>query len=218
MKMIGFKSILLNATLAVTAALPLAAAGLFTSAGSAQAVALVGDLSFGGGSNNATLKTNSLTFNAPNTFAIDTSTSSGSFTAFTQGTIGNILSFAPTSASNPFLDLGTSPTTIADNLNTFAVTSATYILTQSNPKFVAISVITDGFFKSALGDISQGQGIFTLQARGTVADVTANLKTGVTATYSSLYFTSVPEPAALLGLGAVGAVMAMSRRRKSVVQ
>ncbi|MEH2294540.1 PEP-CTERM sorting domain-containing protein [Nostoc sp.] len=216
--MVSFKSTLLNATLAITAALPLAAAGLFTSTGSAQAAALVGDLSFGGGSNNATLKTNSLTFNTPNTFAIDTSSSTGSFTAFTQGTIGNILSFAPTSATNPFLDLGTNAATIADNLNTFAVTSATYTLTQVTPNLVSINVITDGFFKSMLGDISQGQGIFTLQAKGTLADVTADLNTGVTATYSGLYFTSVPEPAALLGLGAVGAVMVMSRRRKSFAQ
>ncbi len=35
--MIGFKSTFLNATLALTVALPLATAGLFTSAGSAQA-------------------------------------------------------------------------------------------------------------------------------------------------------------------------------------
>ncbi|MHC5830969.1 MAG: hypothetical protein ACYT04_87180, partial [Nostoc sp.] len=46
--MIGFKSTLLNATLAITAALPLATAGMFTSAGSAQAVTLTGSIGLSG--------------------------------------------------------------------------------------------------------------------------------------------------------------------------
>ncbi|MEH2005054.1 PEP-CTERM sorting domain-containing protein [Nostoc sp.] len=219
--MIGFKSTLLNATLAITAALPLAAAGLFTSVGSAQAAALVGDLSFTG-NGTASLLENSLTFNLPNTFTIssDPLVTNGSFAAFTQGRIGNILSFSPTSATNPFLDLGTSAATIADNLNTFAVTSATYSLTQATPNLVSINVITDGFFKSTLGDVSQGQGIFTLQAKGTIDSIKTDWAKGTAAnaTYSSLYFTTVPEPATVLGLGLFAAGLVISRRRKSFAQ
>ncbi|MEH2063558.1 MAG: PEP-CTERM sorting domain-containing protein [Nostoc sp.] len=219
--MIDFKSRLLNATLAVTVALPLATAGLFTSAGSAQAVALTGDFSLTG-DGTASLLADSLTFNTPNTFTIssDPDLTTGGFSAFTKGSIGNIISFNSTLATNPFLDLGTNPATIGDGLNTFAVTSATYTLTQANSNLVSINVITDGFFKSASGDISQGQGIFTLQAKGTIDSIAADWKknTAVKATYSSLYFATVPEPTTLLGLGAVGAVMAISRRRKSFVQ
>lgn len=218
--MISLKSKLLNATLAVTAAIPLAAAGLFTSPGSAQAAALVGKFSLVG-NGSASLLENSLTFNAPNTFNIISPTN-GNFTDFNTGAIGNILSFAPTSTTNPFLDMGinSDANSIIDGLNVFTATSAKYTLNQTDPNFVTISVITDGFFNSALGDISQGRGIFTLQADGTIETIEANWKKGIAVetSYSSLYFATVPEPAALLGLGAVGAVMAISRRRKSILQ
>ncbi|MDZ8226471.1 PEP-CTERM sorting domain-containing protein [Nostoc sp. ChiVER01] len=218
--MINFKSRLLNATLAVTAAIPLATAGLFTSAGSAQAAALVGEFSLTG-DGSASLLENSFTFSNPKTFTIssDPDLTTGTFTGFTKGSIGNILSFAPTIATNPFLDLGTDAATIGDGFNTFAVSSASYTLTQAAANLVSINVITDGFFKSALGEISQGQGIFTLQTTGTIATIKDNWKKGtaVKATYSSLYFATVPEPTTLIGLGLVGAGMVMSRRRKSFV-
>jgi hypothetical protein len=221
--MIGFKSTLLNATLAITAALPLAAAGLFTSAGSAQAAALTGDLSLVG-NGTATLFANSLTFNSPNTFAVssDPNVTNGLFSAFTEGTINNILAFTPTSSAiNPFIDLGTDAASISDNENIFTLTSATYQLTQSTiPNLVSINILTDGFFTSALGDISNGEGILTLQALGTVASLQNSLNggQGISATYSGFYFATVPEPATVLGLGLVAAGMVMSRRRKSVVQ
>ncbi|MEH2408281.1 hypothetical protein [Nostoc sp.] len=164
MTMIGFKSTLLNATLAASFAIPLATAGLFTSAGSAQAAALTtGGFSLLPQNTvtlSATLQGNSLSFDLPNTFLIPASTTTGDFTNFSKGSIGLSISFNSTnellSASNPFL-------TLMDQVNstnaTFTVTSATYnasqALSNSNlSNLIDISVVTNGFFKTALGEIS----------------------------------------------------------------
>ncbi|MCL6755365.1 PEP-CTERM sorting domain-containing protein [Nostoc sp. CCCryo 231-06] len=226
--MISLKSKLLNATLAVTAAIPLATTVFFTSAGSAQAAALTtGGFSLLPQNTvtlSATLQGNSLSFDLPNTFLIPTSTTSGDFTNFSKGSIGPNISFNSTnellSASNPFL-------TLIDQVNntnaTFTVTSATYKASQAlSSNLIDIFVVTNGFFTTALGEISQGEGIITLQTNGTVANLQDNLKLGkaVTTTYSSSYFATVPEPTTMLGLGLVGAgmVMSISRRRKSILQ
>ncbi|MDZ8051508.1 MAG: PEP-CTERM sorting domain-containing protein [Aulosira sp. ZfuVER01] len=210
--MFDIKSKVLNATLAATFAIPLATAGMFTSAGSAQAAALTGDFSLAG-LGAAELKQNSLTFLNPQTFIIPYAT--GTFGSFNSGSINNILSFgSPASAINPFLDLGAK-----DGFDIFNLTSASYT-TEDAGNFVAVKVTTDGFFKSATGEITQGQGFFTFQKVGTKAAIDKDLADGKTVsglTYSASYFATVPEPTTLLGLGAVGAVMAVSRRRKAQV-
>jgi PEP-CTERM motif len=213
--MFNFKSQLLGAA----ALLPIAAASLLGSADSAQAAALVGDFSLAG-SGNATLSLDSLTFNNPTTFNIIDDGTVDSFTGFTLGDIGNIISFDTESADNPWLDLGTNAGSIADGLNTFELTTAEY-LTRQNGAFVAIDVTVHGIFKSATGELSEGQAFLTLQKVGNKNAIDGALASGTSIaglTYSGVTFAtaSTPEPTTMLGLGLVAAGMTVARRRKSV--
>ncbi|MEJ6483989.1 PEP-CTERM sorting domain-containing protein [Nostoc punctiforme UO1] len=247
--MISLKSKLLNATLAATAALPLAVAGLFTSAGSAQAAALTGEFSFNGGltqnpfaSSLVTLKKDSLTFTPDSIIAdsngvkstpVGIAAQTGSFLGFNSASIRDIISFASDTVQNPFLDLGNltlpgivltgeNTASLADGSNIFTLTSSDYKITQTGAN-ITIAVDLLGYFTSATGEITKGAGSLSFQRNDTtVAQANAILDTTggslANLTFSgSTFTTSVPEPAALLGLGAVGAVMVMSRRRKSVV-
>ncbi|MEH1823405.1 MAG: PEP-CTERM sorting domain-containing protein [Nostoc sp.] len=247
--MISLKSKLLNAILATTAALPLAAAGLFTSVGSAQAVSLTGEFSFNGGltanpfaSSLVTLKKDSLTFTPDSIIAdsngvkstpVSVAAQTGSFLDFNSASIRDIISFSSGIVQNPFLDLGnlTLPGTIlpgentaslADGKNIFTLTSSGYKITQTGAN-ITIAVDLWGYFTSATGEITNGAGSLSFQRNNTtVAQANSILDTAGGSldnlTFSgSTFTTSVPEPAALLGLGAVGAVMVMSRHRKSVV-
>ncbi|MEH2314391.1 MAG: PEP-CTERM sorting domain-containing protein [Nostoc sp.] len=244
--MISFKSTLLNATLAVTVAIPLATAGLFTSAESAQAAALSGAVQFVGGTTYSPFATSStielsqdaLTFTPqPITpIAITTGSATGNFSAFNSANIGNIISFSSEKADNPFLDFGSlaafgfaTPGTIfpgadtsslTDGLNTFILKSATRSIIQSGLN-VGIDVALFGVFTSATGETSNGGGNLTFQVNNaTVESVNSILSSGGSIknlSFSGGVFATVPEPATLLGLGAVGAVMVMSHRRKSVI-
>ncbi|MBW4453224.1 MAG: PEP-CTERM sorting domain-containing protein [Nostoc indistinguendum CM1-VF10] len=70
-----------------------------------------------------------------------------------------------------------------------------------------------GTFYNATGELAIGDGSITAQKQnsGKVGSYSYSI------TANSITKT-VPEPAALLGLGAVGAVMAMSSRRKNFAQ
>ncbi|QKQ72369.1 PEP-CTERM sorting domain-containing protein [Nostoc sp. TCL240-02] len=247
--MISLKSKLLNATLAATAALPLAVAGLFTSVGSAQAAALTGEFSFNGGltqnpfaSSLVTLKKDSLTFSPDSIIAdangvkstpVAIAAQTGSFLGFNSASIRDIISFTGNTVQNPFLDLGNltlpgivlngeNTASLADGSNIFTLTSSDYKITQTGAN-ITIAVDLWGYFTSATGEITKGAGSLSFQRNDTtVAQANAILDTTggslANLTFSgSTFTTSVPEPAALLGFGAVGAVMVMSRRRKSVV-
>ncbi|NEU83980.1 PEP-CTERM sorting domain-containing protein [Nostoc sp. UIC 10630] len=247
--MINLKSKLLNATLATTAALPLAVAGLFTSGGSAQAAALKGEFSFNGGltanpfaNSLVTLKKDSLTFTPDSVIAdangvkstpVSIAAQTGSFLGFNSASIRDIISFASDTVQNPFLDLGNlalpgvilpgeNTASLADGSNIFTLTSSDYKITQTGAN-ITIAVDLWGYFTSATGEITKGAGSLSFQRNDTTvaqANTILNTTGGSLAnlTFSgSTFTTSVPEPAALLGLGAVGAVMVMSRRRKSVV-
>ncbi|MFN6486686.1 MULTISPECIES: PEP-CTERM sorting domain-containing protein [unclassified Nostoc] len=234
--MIGFKCRLLNATLAFTAAIPLATAGLFTSAGSAQAAALSGEIQFNGGftvpsgSSQITFSQDALTFTPQPITPIAIVSSTGTFSAFNSGNIGNIISFSSKVAENPFIDFGSltypgfilpgeNTTSLTDKLNTFTLTSSSYKLNQDGLN-VGIGVALFGYFTSATGEISNGGGNLTFQVNNaSVASVNSILSKGGSISnlsFSGGTFATVPEPATLLGLGIVGAGMAMSRRRKTV--
>ncbi|MEH2373228.1 PEP-CTERM sorting domain-containing protein [Nostoc sp.] len=219
--MIGFKSTLLNATLAITAAIPLVAAGLFTSAGSAQAAALNGSFNYGGAgfpATTVTVSNTSLQF-TPTPGLASLALQTGSFTAFDAAHIFNVTT-NPLTSGSVFLDLGVfaTPGTLGDGANTFSLTSL------ATPKFTTQNAGTDinlnyvGFFDDGSGNKTNGTGYITFSTQDTNAENDYKNGTAFKATFTGLAVTSVPEPAALLGLGAVGAVMAMSRRRKSFVQ
>ncbi|MEH1781156.1 MAG: PEP-CTERM sorting domain-containing protein [Nostoc sp.] len=234
--MIGFKSKLLNATLAFTAAIPLATAGMFTSAGSAQAAALNGEIQFNGGftagpgSSQITFSQDALTFTPQPITPIAIGSTTGNFSAFNSGNIGNIISFSSKVADNPFIDFGsltypgfilpgTDTSSITDGLNTFTLTSSSYKLNQDGLN-VGIGVALFGYFTSATGEISNGGGNLTFQVNNaSVAGVNSILSSGGSIsnlTFSGGTFATVPEPTTLLGLGIVGVGMVMSRRRKTV--
>lgn len=237
--MFGFKSKLINATLAATAAIPLATAGTFTFAATAQAAALSGEFQFQGGftanpfaTSLVTLSKDTLNFTPQPITPFGVAANTGSFAAFNTGNIGNIISFASDIADNPFMDFGNlnipgvilpgeNTTSITDNINTFTLKSADYSIAQSGAN-VAIDVQLWGIFTSATGEKSNGAGNLTFQVNNqTVAQVNSTLASG--GSISNLSFsggaftTSVPEPTTLLGLGLVGAVMGVSRRRKTQV-
>jgi PEP-CTERM motif len=239
--MISFKSKLLNATLAVTAAIPLATAGLFTSAGSAQAAALTGGFNFQAGktddvTSSVSLSLNSLTFSPTPTPILIEPNASPSFASFNTALIKNIVNFNTFQANNPFLDFGFTPkggtippvdASLIDNKNIFTLTGANYELSSTSvfSQLVNVKVNLFGYFTSEDGIVTQGEGDLKYTVTGkTKTEVESILGTAggqVTGlTFAGGYFaaTPVPEPAALLGLGAVGAVMVMSRRRKSILQ
>ncbi|MDZ7956774.1 MAG: PEP-CTERM sorting domain-containing protein [Aulosira sp. DedQUE10] len=234
--MFAIKSKVINATLAAAAAIPLATAGMFTSAGSAQAAALYGEFQFQGGTtvspfatSQVSLTKDALTFTPQPITPIGLASNTGTFAAFNTGNIGNIISFSSNIADNPFIDFGNllipgvilpidNTSSIKDGKNTFSLTSADYSIAESGAN-VAIDVQLWGLFTSATGEKSNGAGNLTFQVNNqTVAQVNSILVGGGSLSnlsFSGGAFATVPEPTTLIGLGAVGAVMVMSRRRKT---
>ncbi|MEH1935644.1 MAG: PEP-CTERM sorting domain-containing protein [Nostoc sp.] len=210
--MIGFKSKLLNATLAFTAAIPLATAGLFTSAGSAQA--------YTGGFNyipsynsstdeptDATISQNFVNF-IPNDGAILLTHRTGDFASNSTGFIKSFQT-NPFISPSGFIDVGA-----LDGIKLLSLTSLDPAVFTSQPGGTDINLSFRGLFE----DGSQAEGYITFATQDTAAKTTYINGGTISGTFTGLAVTTVPEPAALLGLGAVGAVMVMSRRRKSVVQ
>jgi len=225
MIMIGFKSKVLNATLAATFAIPLATAGIFTSAGSAQAVTLSGSIGLNGtsvipddGINPATTSIKFVDVDGVNAF--------GDFAAFlpslNSGISINTLNLSriadvPSSGSitqatystgiyTPFINFGSRTLNGTNALLTFDLDNSVVTRTQfpSNISDTTLSGITGKFN-------------FNGQTIGT-GFINASLS-GAASTYQlTLVAQAVPEPTTMLGLGLVGAGMVMSRRRKSVIQ
>ena len=227
--MISFKSILLNATLAVTVAIPLATAGLFTSAGSAQAAEFSGSFNYDPYAPRGTTQptvlvgSNSLEFQPQSPVDLDLALQTGTFTNFDIAGIFNTTS----PYNNIFFDLGKfndANNTSNDGKNVFVVQSLKApTLTDSGNGVTGVvdfyGYFTDDYINSTIKTLGRGHLNFSLDPLITLTAANTALSNGkITGTFTGAAFTSVPEPAALLGLGAVGGVMAMSRRRKGVVQ
>ena len=217
--MIGFKFKLLNATLAVAAALPLAAAGLFTSAGSAQAY--IGSFNYSTSDRNpsdepteATISKTFVNF-IPNDGAILLTERTGDFLSDSRGFIKSF-QINPFISPSAFIDVGA-----LDTKKVLSLTSLDPAIFTSQNGGIDINLGFNGLFE----DGSKAKGYITfaikdIDPKGTYTDAKAAYDKGqtISGSFTGFAVTTVPEPAALLGLGAVGGVMAMSRRRKSFVQ
>ncbi|AVH62650.1 MULTISPECIES: PEP-CTERM sorting domain-containing protein [unclassified Nostoc] len=210
--MINFKSTLLNATLAVIAAIPLATAGLFTSAGSAQAYTgsfnySTSDRNFSDEATLSTLSKNFVNF-VPNPGAILLTDRTGDFVSDSRGFIKSFQT-NPFISPSEFIDVGA-----LDGIKLLSLTSIAPAIFASGNAGIDITLNFEGLFN----DGSKATGHFVFVTQNTAAKTTYDNGGTISGSFTGLAVTSVPEPAALLGLGAVGAVMAMSRRRKSFAQ
>ena len=231
---------LLNKTTKI-ALVPATILGILASANSASAAALTGEFQLGVGTifptntSTVSLSSDSLRFSPQPITPISVSSQTYSFTDFNTGNIGDVISFSSSIADNPFIDFGSTlvpglvglypgdDASIVDGLNTFSLQTSSYSLNQSGSN-VAVDVALSGYFTSADGDISQGEGNLTFQINNnTVGNVEGILNSGGSVnnlTFSGGLFsseaTSVPEPATagtFLFLGVLGATKA-SRRKK----
>ena len=204
--MINLKSKLVNATLAASFAIPLVSAGIFTSAGSAQAY--TGGFTFDGSGTTANITKTGITFNpAPGSIALGNK--DGDFLNDTNGTI---YSFLNASLPSKFIDVGAKDGVKLLSLTNLFTPSFKTILGGTDISFDFYGLFEDG--SKAVGNID-----FTaLRINAKQAETAYNQGEIKKASFKGVTVSSVPEPAALLGLGAVGAVMAMSRRRKSFAQ
>ncbi|MCC5607278.1 PEP-CTERM sorting domain-containing protein [Nostoc sp. CHAB 5834] len=218
--MINFKSKLLNATLAVTAAIPLATAGLFTSAGSAQAVTLSGSIGLNGtsvvpndGSNPATT---SITF----TDVDGVSSPSGDFAAFSPTLSGTGITISTlnltkiSDLTSTIAKYSTGIYTPFINFGSRTLGSTTALLTFD----LDDSVVTrNQIFDDTILDVAGITGKFNFDGQTIARGALSASVSGASSTYQ-LTLTTVPEPTTMLGLGLVGAGMVISRRRKSFAQ
>jgi hypothetical protein len=209
--MINFKSTLLNATLAVIAAIPLATAGLFTSAGAAQAY--TGSFNYStsvngiNGPTKATLSQTSISF-IPDPGAILLTENTGDFASDFTGYIKSFQT-SPFISPSQFIDVGA-----LDGKKLLSLTSLNPAIftTQNGGTDINLSFL--GLFENG----TKAEGYITFATQNKSAENDYKKGKIINASFTGLAVTAVPEPAALLGLGAVGAVMAMSRRRQSFAQ
>ncbi|MDZ8089333.1 MAG: PEP-CTERM sorting domain-containing protein [Nostoc sp. DedQUE12b] len=221
--MINFKSKLVNATLAATFAIPLATAGMFTSAGSAQAVTLNGSIGLNGTSivpnDGINPATTSIKFvdvdgvDAYDDFAAFLPTLSGAGITINTLNLTKIANLSSTTATystgvyTPFINFGSRTLGSTTALLTFDLDDS--VVTRIRKSATNINdVVLDGI-----------TGKFNFNGK-TIAN--GNLGASLSGAASTYHLTldavSVPEPTTMLGLGLVGAGMVMSRRRKSVIQ
>ncbi|WP_414513191.1 PEP-CTERM sorting domain-containing protein [Nostoc sp. PCC 9305] len=221
--MINFKSKLVNATLAATFAIPLATAGMFTSAGSAQAVTLNGSIGLTGTSivpsDGINPATTSIKF-----VDVDGIDTDGDFAAFSPSLSGagitintlnltKIANISSTTATystgvyTPFINFGSQTLGSTTALLTFDLDDS--VVTRTRKSATNINdVILDGI---------TGKFNFNGKTIG-IGNLGASLNGKTSEYHLTLEAVSVPEPTTMLGLGLVGAGMVMSRRRKSILQ
>jgi hypothetical protein len=205
------KSNFFKAALAALAGIPVAAAAIFTPAGSAEA--FNGGFTFDGSGTTAEINNMlGVTFN-PNPGQILLGAKSGDFVGDTTGTIFN---FVVGSTNTPIIDLG-------------VLGDSTKVLTLSNveaPVFQGLAPNLSDIrydFTGTFEDGSNANGFVNFSTLFN-ADMARNMfDTGETinASFSGATVAvnkTIPEPATLLGLGVVAAGMAVSRRRKTIPQ
>ncbi|WP_414543069.1 PEP-CTERM sorting domain-containing protein [Nostoc sp. CCY0012] len=131
---------------------------------------------------------------------------------------------------------GTDVSSLTDNINTFILGKSSFDLTQIDGNSnVDVSVQLHGLFQDVVGGTqTKGTGDLTFQIAGNriqtlrglgftgddITVVTSALAAGQSIgdlSFSGALFTTVPEPATLLGLGIVAAGMAVSRRRNKTI-
>ncbi|MHC5675783.1 PEP-CTERM sorting domain-containing protein [Nostoc sp.] len=218
--MISFKSKLLNATLAATFAIPLATAGMFTSVGSAQAATLNGSISLHGTSIVLNDGINPASTSIKFTNVDGVSDPSGDFTAFSpilSGTGISIETLNLTKIANVTATTATYSTGIYTpfiNFGSRTLDGITAVLTFDLDDSVVTRI---PFSSNTILDFAGITGKFNFNGQ-TIANGALSASVSGTSSSYELSLATVPEPTTMLGLGAVGAVMAMSRRRKSVVQ
>ncbi|MBD2204254.1 PEP-CTERM sorting domain-containing protein [Calothrix sp. FACHB-1219] len=229
--MFAIKSRVITATLAATAAIPIVTAGVFTSAGSAQAAILKGSIGLNGTSivpsDGINPKNTSITFVdvdgvdtegdfanfSPNLDSVTTPIKGISINTLKLTKISNLPSIskitrATYSTGNvfPFINFGTRTLNSTTAVLTFDLDDA--VITRTRTSSTNISDVTlDGI-----------TGKFNFDGK-TVATgfVTASLS-GTRSTYQLTLTAepvSVPEPSTMLGLGLFGTFIAASRLRKA---
>ncbi|MBN3878263.1 MULTISPECIES: PEP-CTERM sorting domain-containing protein [unclassified Nostoc] len=217
--MINLKSKLVNATLAATFVIPLATAGMFTSAGSAQAVTLNGSIGLSGTSivPNDGINPANTTIKFVDVDSVDTDGDFGFFSpnlnpgagitikTLNLTKIANTATSYSTGAYTSFIDFGS---------RTLGSTTALLTFDLDNSVVSRIRTSNTNILDASLEGIT-GKFNFNGQTIAT-GFVTASLSRA--ASKYELTLTTVPEPTTMLGLGLVGAGMVMSRRRKSILQ
>ncbi|OUL17554.1 hypothetical protein BV378_37915 [Nostoc sp. RF31YmG] len=222
--MFGFKSKLINATLAASVAIPLATAGTFTSAGSAQAATLNGSIGLSG---TATIPSDGV--NPLSTFIkfedVDGVNTTGDFASFLptlepnpsvpQITI-NTLNLTRKSVVNPITatySTGDVSPFINFGLRTLGSTTALLTFDLDNSEVTRIGLSNSNIADLTLSGIT---GKFNFNGQSIATGFLNASLSGASSTYQ-LTIVSTPEPTTMLGLALVGAGMAMSRRRKTQV-
>jgi hypothetical protein len=222
------KSQFLKAVVAVLAAVPVAAAGVFTSASSAEAAVLKGQAGYSGiGSGIFSPVTTilasdgSITFSSPNLVGLGAQT--GSFTAFSAAKISDISPIPGTfDPAKLLLDFGANLAGLTDGKNVFKATSVSdYVIASDGGTGSSIALAFKGYF---LGENetekSSGSVNLNFTSVQSVAAVESILLAGGTgtieSTFSGMTVAAVPEPTTMLGLGLVAAGMTVARRRKAV--
>lgn len=221
--MFGIKSKVINATLAASFAIPLATAGMFTSAGSAQAAILSGSIGLNGTSLVPNDGVNPINTNIQ-FVDVDGVDAYGDFAAFlpslNSGTAPitgisiNPLNLTRTSIESPITakySTGSVSPFIDFGYRTLGSTYAqlTFDLDDSEITRTAIGNAFIGNF--ALTGIT---GNFNFDGQTIAKGFLSATLSGDASTYQ-LTIATTPEPTTILGLSLVGAGMVMSRRRKT---